>query len=102
MLLEVPFARLCETAQYQYPYVPACLILPDQRWDSIEAMRSITAPVLVQVGLLDQVIPAEHGRKLFESAGEPKELMVYREGNHSDLRLHGAGIDAIRWLNTLP
>ena len=102
VLLEVPFARLCETAQYQYPFVPACLILPDQRWDSVEAVQSITAPVLVQIGELDEVIPADHGRKLFQAANEPKQLMVYPQGNHSDLRLHGAGIDAIRFLNDLP
>jgi pimeloyl-ACP methyl ester carboxylesterase len=102
VLLEVPFARLCETARYQYPFVPACLILPDQRWDSIEAVQSISAPMLVQVGALDEVIPAEQGRKLFGAANAPKELMVYPEGNHSDLRLHGAGIDAIRFLSDLP
>ncbi|MEL7153985.1 MAG: alpha/beta hydrolase, partial [Pseudomonadota bacterium] len=90
VLLEVPFARLCETAQSTYPFVPACLILPDQRWDSIEAVQSITAPVAVQIGLLDQIIPADHGRKLFDAANAPKELMVYPEGNHADLRLHGA------------
>ena len=102
VLLEVPFARLCEPAQYQYPFVPACLILPDQRWDSIEAVQSISAPLLVQVGELDEIIPADHGRKLFGAANAPKELMIYPEGNHSDLRLHGAGIDAIRFLNDLP
>ena len=101
VLLEVPFARLCETAQHRYPFVPACMILPDQRWDSIEALQSVTAPVLVQIGLLDQIVPAEHGRKLFESANDPKELMVYPEGNHSDLRLHGAGLDAIAFLRSL-
>ena len=102
VLLEAPFARLCETAQYHYPYVPACWILPDQRWASADVIADIDAPILVQHGTRDTVIPFEHGRELFDAAAEPKRFIAYPDGDHSDLRLHGAGIDAIRFLNELP
>lgn len=102
VLLEVPFARLCETAQYHYPYVPVCWILPDQHWASEDVVGEVRAPILIQHGTDDQIIPIDHGRKLFEAASEPKQFIPYPGGKHSDLRLHGAGIDAIRFLNNLP
>ena len=101
VLLEVPFARLCETAQYHYPYVPACWILPDQHWASADVIGRVDAPILIQHGTEDQVIPIEHGRKLFDAAREPKKFIAYPGGRHNDLRLYGAGIAAISFLNDL-
>lgn len=101
VLLEVPFARLCETAQFHYPYVPACWILPDQHWASADVVDRVDAPVLIQHGTEDQVIPIEHGRNLFDAASEPKKFIAYQGGRHNDLRLYGAGIDAINFLNDL-
>ena len=98
VILETPFARLCETAQYYYPYVPACLILPDQHWDSIEAVQQIEAPVLILHGDADQVIPMAHGKKLFEAAAEPKEMKIFEGGRHNDLRLFGATAEIIGFI----
>ncbi|MEM9063124.1 MAG: alpha/beta hydrolase [Pseudomonadota bacterium] len=101
VLLEAPFARLCEAAEYRYPFVPACLILPDQRWDTIDVIDTIVAPLLVQHGRLDEIIPFSQGRKLFDAANDPKTFIPYGDGNHNDLRLYGAGIDAISFLDAL-
>lgn len=102
VLLEAPFARLCETAQHHYPYVPACWILPDQRWDSLDRIGEIDAPLLIQHGEQDDIIPFTHGQRLFDAAAEPKRFIAYPDGNHNDLRLFGGGIDAIRFLDALP
>ena len=101
VLLEVPFARLCEAAQARYPFVPACWILPDQRWETQDIIQNINAPLLIQHGTDDEVIPYAQGKKLYDAASEPKELMTYPGGNHSDLRLHGAGLDAIAFFSQL-
>lgn len=98
LILETPFARLCETAEHHYPLVPACLILPDERWESAEAIRQVDAPLLILHGDADQTIPLAHGEALFEAANEPKRIRVYPGGRHNDLRLHGAGTDAIVFL----
>ena len=37
-----------------------------------------------------------------EYTPQPKPFIAYPGGRHNDLRLHGAGIDAIRFLNDLP
>ncbi|MEL7471137.1 MAG: alpha/beta fold hydrolase [Pseudomonadota bacterium] len=101
VLLEAPFARLCEAAEFRYPVVPACLILPDQRWETIDVIGRIDAPLLLQHGLQDDIIPAFQGQKLFDAAPQPKTFVPYPQGNHNDLRLFGAGIDAIRFLEDL-
>ncbi|MEM6664002.1 MAG: alpha/beta hydrolase [Pseudomonadota bacterium] len=101
LILETPFASLCETAQYHYPLIPACSILPDERWESIDLIAEIEAPLLVLHGDADRVIPIDHGRALFDAAGSPKQMKVYPGGRHNDLRLYGAGIDIIDFLSSL-
>ncbi|MEO1491537.1 MAG: alpha/beta hydrolase [Pseudomonadota bacterium] len=101
LVLETPFARLCETAQYHYPIVPVCLLLPDERWESFRAIGAVDAPLLILHGDADRVIPLAHGRKLFDAAPEPKQMIVYPGGDHNDLRLYGAGADTIRFLEGL-
>ncbi len=101
LVLETPFARLCETAQYHYPIVPACWVLPDERWESIGAIRATDAPLLVLHGDADSVIPLAHGQRLFNAAPEPKKMIIYPGGDHNDLRLYGAGADTIRFLERL-
>ena len=39
LILETPFARLCEVAEHRFPILPACLLLPGDRWDSIDFDR---------------------------------------------------------------
>jgi hypothetical protein len=41
-------------------------------------------PLLVVHGDLDQVVPVEQGKQLFELANEPKTLFEVKEGHHGD------------------
>jgi uncharacterized protein len=41
-------------------------------------------PLLLIHGTADRVIPVEHGRRLFESAKEPKELWIVENGRHTE------------------
>ncbi|MEM7506218.1 MAG: alpha/beta hydrolase [Pseudomonadota bacterium] len=101
VVLGAPFARLCEAGQHHYPLIPVCLLLPDNRWDSLEAVRKIEAPVLILHGTADEVIPISQAEKLFAAANQPKTFLRYPGGRHSDLRLHGSGQDTIEWLEGL-
>ena len=101
VILETPFASLCETAQHHYPLIPACLVLPDNRWDSAALIGRITAPLLILHGDADQVVPLTHGQSLYRRAPAPKKMIVYPGGRHNDLRLHGAGADILAFLATL-
>jgi fermentation-respiration switch protein FrsA (DUF1100 family) len=101
LVLETPFNRMCEVAEIHYPLFPACLLLPYERWASADLIAQVAAPVLVLHGDADQTIPLSQGKALFEAAPEPKRLIVYPGGRHNDLRLYGAGIDAIRFIEDL-
>ena len=95
-------ARLCRTAEYHYPVIPACLVLPDNRWPSVEAIGQVKAPILVLHGDRDRIIPLTHGQALFRAAPDPKQMRIYPGGRHNDLRLHGAGRDILDFLASLP
>lgn len=101
LVLETPFNRLCEVAQIHYPIFPACLLLPYERWASADLIGQVGAPVLILHGEADATIPVSQGRALFAAAREPKRLIVYPGAQHNDLRLHGAGIDAIAFIESL-
>jgi fermentation-respiration switch protein FrsA (DUF1100 family) len=88
-------------AEARFPIIPACLMMWDERWESIDRIADIAAPLLVLHGDADRIIPVSQGQSLFDAAAEPKRLIVYPGGRHSDLRLHGAGIDVVDWLADL-
>jgi fermentation-respiration switch protein FrsA (DUF1100 family) len=101
LILETPFNRLCEVAQIRYPVFPACLLLPYEHWASADLIGQIDAPILILHGDADRTIPLSQGQALFDAASEPKRLIIYPGGRHNDLRLHGAGIDAITFIEEL-
>ncbi len=98
VILETPFNRLCEVATHHLRLFPACTVLPYERWASAEAIGAVEAPILILHGDADRTIPVSQGKALFTAAPEPKRLTVYSGGRHNDLRLHGAGIDAIAFV----
>ena len=89
LILEAPFTKLADPAAYHYPYVPVSLLLRD-RFDSLTAIVSVTAPILVLHGERDGVVPARFGHALFDAAPEPKEGWFSPEGSHEDLARLGA------------
>ena len=101
VILETPFSRLCDIAEHRYTAVPACLVMQNERYDSIEKIADIGSPLLIQHGERDEIIPFALGQRLFEAASEPKTFIGYPEGNHNDLRLFGAGIEAIQFMESL-
>ena len=71
IILESPFTSIAKAAKIYYPFLPINLILKD-RYDSIEKIQSITAPILIMHGKKDNIVPQKMGLELFEKANEPK------------------------------
>ncbi len=48
-------------------------------------------------GEYDEIVPLQHGRRLFEAASEPKEFYVVKGAHHNDLYVAGgrAYLDAL-------
>ena len=100
MILEAPFTSIRGMAKLAYPYLPAGAVLRlfNARYDSLSKIRNIHIPLLVMHGELDEIIPFEAGRELFDAANEPKRFHTIPGAGHNDTYLVGgdAYYDAIR------
>ena len=84
MALFVPYHSLAWVAQRTMPLLPAGLLLRD-RFAPADELKSYQGPIKVVVAENDEVIPAEAGRRLFESFGGPKDLKVFAQARHNEV-----------------
>ncbi|SFS12982.1 alpha/beta hydrolase [Yoonia litorea] len=63
VLLDAPYVRMCELMT-RASWLPACYMPFVQKWDNAKDVPQISAPVLIQHGSEDQLIPQEHGARL--------------------------------------
>jgi uncharacterized protein len=87
LVLRSPFASLAEVGQIHYPLVPVSLLLRD-RFDAAAVAGRLAAPLLVVAGERDRIVPADHSRRLFAAAPEPKRLVVLPGVDHNDPELN--------------
>jgi fermentation-respiration switch protein FrsA (DUF1100 family) len=102
VILDAPYTSIVDVAAQAYPFLPVRLLLID-RYDTARYIAAIKAPLLILHGAHDGVVPVAMGRELARLAPEPKRLMVFPDGHHSDLYIDGNnGIDAVRaWIDGL-
>ena len=81
VILEAPFTSAADVARLHYWYTPVGLLMRDQ-FRSIDYIEAVKAPLFVLHGDADGVVPVAHGRRLFEAAAEPKEMMEVPGGSH--------------------
>lgn len=84
LVLFVPYHRLSWVAQRQMPWLPAGWLLRD-RFAPEDDLKSYHGPVKIVVAEHDEIIPAEAGRRLFESYAGPKDLLVVNGARHNDV-----------------
>lgn len=60
-----------------YPFLPVRL-LSRFSYDTLGALKSLNAPVLVAHATEDAIVPFAHGKALFEAAKEPKRFLEAR------------------------
>ena len=89
LVLEAPFTSLVDIAQKRFPYLPVRPFIHD-RYESINVIDRVEAPVLIIHGGKDKVIPIEFGREMFEAASEPKEMIEFDNAGHSGMFMMGA------------
>lgn len=84
VILEAPFLSVAEAAQHHYPYLPAKWLTKD-RFDNLARIGSITAPILILHGELDNTVPVAHGRALLAAAGQQTKGRFLADAGHADL-----------------
>ncbi len=99
VVLESPYTSIAEVAQMHYWYLPARWLILD-KWNSMDLIGRIGAPLLVIHGARDRTVPVRYGRRLFEAAPEPKEMLVLEHATHNNLydfpQVSGRVIDFVR------
>ncbi|AFZ17843.1 alpha/beta hydrolase [Allocoleopsis franciscana] len=60
-------------------------ILPFDKFPNLDKIKKVKCPVLIMHGKADEVIPFQHGQKLFAAAHEPKLSFWVDEASHNDL-----------------
>jgi uncharacterized protein len=82
VILESTFTSVPDLGAELYPFLPVRL-LARIRYPTLARMPRITAPVLVVHSRNDEIIPYQHGRRIWEAARGPKEFLEL-SGGHND------------------
>ncbi len=81
IILESPFTSMVDAGKFYYPYLPVSLLLKD-RYESIKKLKNINVPILVMHGKKDKIVPFHMGKKIYDSANEPKFFYFSKEDDH--------------------
>ena len=88
LILETPFTSIKDMARVLLPWLPIGGLVRTQ-YDSMAKIREVRVPLLVLHGDRDDIVPFEHGRRLFEAANEPKTFYAIRGAHHNDTFVAG-------------
>jgi uncharacterized protein len=102
LVLRSPFTSLADLGAVHYPLLPVKALLRD-RFPVQETIGSVTAPVVVVAGGLDEIVPSAQSRAVATAAGA--SYVEVRDARHNDSELaHGRRVvDAVvRAENLLP
>lgn len=89
VIIESAFRSVPAMAQQLYPIFPAKL-LARYVFDNESKVQSISSPMLFVHSPDDDIIPYDHGRRLYEAATEPKSFLEIRGGHNDGFWMSGA------------
>jgi len=88
LILESCFTNAADMARLMFGPIPLHW-LTSMKWASDKKVGKMTIPKLFIHGERDAIIPLRLGKKLFEAAALPKELVVLPQADHNDTFLVG-------------
>ncbi|MBU2582213.1 MAG: alpha/beta hydrolase [Alphaproteobacteria bacterium] len=100
IILDAPYTSIVDVAELCYPYLPARQMMRD-RYETLEHLQYVDAPMLVVHGEADRVIPVEMGRKVAAQAPGVAEIVTFPEAGHSDHYSHGSFEAINSWIDRL-
>lgn len=88
LILESAFTSAVAVGAKAYPYLPVRWFMSD-RYETDKYIAQVHTPLLLLHGERDPLIPVSMGRELLRLANEPKRLVTFPNGEHSDLYING-------------
>ncbi len=101
LVLEAPFSRMCELANYTFWILPTCTVMWDELYDNVALIDKVDTTTVFLHGLRDTTIPVFLGERLFNATPEPKFSQGFARAGHDDLPRYGSLEFVIRRINTL-
>ena len=91
LILESPFTSIRAMAKSAYPYLPVGILtsLIQARYDSLSKIGNVRTSLMVLHGDIDEIVPIELGRELFDAANEPKRFYAIEGAGHNDTYVIG-------------
>ena len=81
IILESPFTSMVNMGKKYYPFFPVSFLLKD-KFESHKKINNISIPVLIMHGTVDNIVPYNMGKKMYELANEPKFFYSQEYGDH--------------------
>ncbi len=101
LILDAPYTSIVDMAERFYPYLPSRWLMTD-RYETLNTIGRVSAPVLVIHGEADALIPVEMGRKVAAAAVNARaEIVTFKDAGHSDHHLYGSYDAIYSWLERL-
>jgi len=97
LILDAPYTSIADLGAEVYPFLPVRLLLWD-RYNTIEYIPRVRAPLLVLHGERDRTVPLAMGKRVFEAAAGPKRLATFPAAGHSDHNYYGSYEVVLAWL----
>ena len=88
LILESPFLSIPEMAKTSFPFLPIGSFF-QTKYNTLSKIGQVGAPLLIAHGEHDEIVPFQHGQRLFEAASEPKEFYRIKQARNNDLYLVG-------------
>jgi fermentation-respiration switch protein FrsA (DUF1100 family) len=88
LILESTFMSVPAIARKYYTWLPVGLIAK-YRYATVDKIGLIVCPKLIVHSKDDEIIPLEHGRKIYEKAVPPKEFLEIKGGHNEGFMFSG-------------
>jgi pimeloyl-ACP methyl ester carboxylesterase len=82
VILVAPFDSMVELGKRYYPFLPVSWMLK-HRFDSVSLAPAIKSPLLCIVATADEIIPAEHSKRLYDAWGGEKRWVGLEGAGHN-------------------
>lgn len=82
LVLQSPYTSLSDLASYHYPWI---LFKPQDKFDLMSIIRTISAPLLILHGKKDDVVPYSQGQIIFKQANQPKKMLSFSNASHNNM-----------------
>jgi fermentation-respiration switch protein FrsA (DUF1100 family) len=84
VVLFLPWDTLPNVAQTHYPYLPARWLMLD-KFNNVENLQGYDGKIAILLAGDDEVIPTQHGMKLYDSIATEKKLWVFENARHNEV-----------------